>query len=118
MLVWATNVTRMEDQLGPPPHRTPGGNLLIVGAGKPRLVELHGVLGERLFGPGVVVVGDQWLVDGLLAYRLNARFVLWDDRVHRSPVWARLQQLAGLVAVRPHYARTAPVREPGTAVSS
>ena len=105
LLVWATNSTRIEGGLGAPPHCTPGGNRLLIGARKPRLSVLRRELGRTLEFHPVVVVGDQWLIDGLLAWRLGARFVLWKD-ARPSPWWAKLQFAAGLVLVRPLYRRS------------
>jgi hypothetical protein len=110
-VVWATNTTRVAGQLGSAPHHTPAGHRLVLGAGKPRLSELHLALGPAMFGPGVVVVGDQWLIDGVLARRLGARFILWDDYRRRPPLWTKLQLLAGIVTVRPFYTCTR--SEPG-----
>lgn len=103
-LVWTTNTTRVAGQLGNAPHITQAGNRLLLGAGKPRLRRLRRELAGLLWRPDLVVIGDQWLIDGLLAWRLNARFVLWTER-RPSPWWATLQQLAGLVLVRPLYRR-------------
>jgi len=47
----------------------------------------------------VVVLGDQILTDGLLAFRLHGRFLHW--RAHgRIPWWPRVQEMIGGLLVR------------------
>jgi hypothetical protein len=103
-LVWTTNTTRIAGQLGDPPHHTPAFSRLLLGARKPRLSVLRRELPALRHRQHVVVVGDQWLIDGLLAWRLGARFVLWKDS-RPSPWWAKLQLAAGLVLIRPWHRR-------------
>lgn len=105
-LVWATNSTRLADTPGPPARRTPGGNRLLVGARKP-LPRNLGLELDALRFRRTVVTGDQWLIDGLLARRFHAHFVLWKDP-RPSPVWARLQYALGWLIVRPLFKRGVP----------
>jgi hypothetical protein len=99
VLVWATNSTRLADALGPPPHRTGGGHRLLLGAKKPFMGRIGREL-DALRYRRTVVVGDQWFIDGLLARRLHARFILWNNTVS-SPAWAKLQLALGWVVARP-----------------
>jgi len=103
VIVWTSNTSRVSTELGDPPYHTPAGNRLILDAGKPRLRVLRRDLAHQLRNPATVVVGDQWLTDGLLAWRLRARFVLWKDTSGGRPWWATLQLLAGAALVRPLY---------------
>jgi hypothetical protein len=102
--VWTSHTTRVADEFRGPPHRTPGGNRLLLGVRKPRLKVLRRELPDLPRGPQTVVVGDQWLIDGLLAWRLGARFILWID-ARPTPRWAEAQRLVGLMLVRPFYRR-------------
>ena len=43
----------------------------------------------------VVVVGDQWLTDGLLAFRWRGQFVRLTARAADAPWWPRLQTWVG-----------------------
>lgn len=102
-LVWATNTSRIAaNDMDGPPYYSPAGSRLLVGAGKPRLGLLRRELCGMLRRRPIVVVGDQWLMDGLPAWWLGARFVRW-HHTGPNPWWAKLQQLAGQLLVRPLY---------------
>jgi len=47
----------------------------------------------------VVVLGDQIITDGLLAFRLHGQFLHWRGR-DRTPWWPRLQAMIGALLVR------------------
>lgn len=47
----------------------------------------------------IVVLGDQIMTDGLLAFRLQAQFLHWRPR-GRMPWWPRLQAILGVLIVR------------------
>jgi hypothetical protein len=107
-LVWVTNSSRAADRFGPTPQRTPAGHRLVCGARKPLPQPLHREVAGLLWRGESVVVDDQWLTDGLLAWRLRARFVLLHDRRHRKPLWAAAEHVAGLLFIRPLFARERP----------
>jgi predicted HAD superfamily phosphohydrolase YqeG len=87
-LVFASNARRLD--LVPPDGCGP----VVVGARKPWRV------GYLSAAPvPIVVVGDQVVTDGLLAWRIGATFVHWRD-AGPAPKWPRIQRGLGRVVAR------------------
>jgi hypothetical protein len=90
-LIFASNARHLDLTLG---NSDAKSGSLVVRARKPwRIDYLSGVSAP------IIVVGDQVVTDGLLAWRMGATFVHW-QHVHPTPVWPRVQRMLGSVVAR------------------
>jgi predicted HAD superfamily phosphohydrolase YqeG len=71
---------------------------VVASARKPFVRGLANLIGDAAATAYLVVVGDQWWTDGLLAARLRCQFILWEATCCGMPIWPRFQLAT---AVRP-----------------
>lgn len=85
---------------------TGAGIRLIEDAGKPRLRRIRRMSG----GDPTVVVGDQPLTDGFIAWRLGVPFILVPGCSESEPLWPKMMRIAGTLLLPLFFT---PVRWPG-----
>ena len=85
------------------------GLQIVARAGKPRLGRLSAEAGL----PPTVVVGDQPLTDGLLAWRLRVPLILATGCSSREPPWPRLMRVIGYLLL-PLFFKEVSLASPGS----